>query len=175
MVLLNRLLAVTLMAMQVHSEDPEECEQNFEFKASVCNNTNGGKPQGCFYGPPKNISHCEDLSISTIINEPYTTFFFPEFMDILIINQCCGCLNFTQIYRTTYNNTTEFLQRKNSGTRPVERIIYPVLGDPSQKKYYGMYFVPMYYLEEGLLITLKKTSGEIVTDLLFRIAGLWPL
>ena len=96
-------------------------------------------------------------------------------MDILIINQCCGCLNFTQIYRTTYNNTSEFLKRKNSGIAPLESIIYPVFGDPSQKKYYGMSYVPMYYLEEGVLITLKKTSGEIVSDLLFRIAGLWPL
>ena len=101
--------------------------------------------------------------------------FLVAFMEILIINQCCGCLNSTQIYRTTYNDTTEFLQRKNSGTGPLESIIYPVFGDPSQKKYYGMYYVPMYYLEEGLLITLKKTSGEIVNDLLLRIARLWPL
>eukprot|EP00111_Clytia_hemisphaerica_P022083 TCONS_00064890-protein len=168
----HRTLIVILTAHLVRCDGHEECQQKFEFKASMCR---PDKPQGCLYGPPKNISHCEDLSISTIINEPYTTYFFRAYMDILIINQCCGCLNFTQIYRTTYNDTTEFLQRKNSGTGPVERIIYPVLGDPSQKKYYGMYFVPMYYLEEGLLITLKKTSGEIVTDLLFRIAGLWPL
>lgn len=97
-------------------------------------------------------------------------------MNILVLRPCCGCLNHTSLYKTVYNDTKHYLATvsQNGGTPPL-RIVYPVLGDASQASYYGSSFVPMYYLDEGVLVTLKKTSREVMMELFQKIFELWPL
>lgn len=97
-------------------------------------------------------------------------------LNVLVFLPCCGCINYTSLYKTLYNDTKHYLATvsQNHGLSP-ERIVFPVLGDASQASYYGFSFVPLYYLDEGMLITLKKTPQEVSQELFQKIFDLWPL
>ena len=71
-------IVVESSQQQQQHTNKEACDMTWEFDPSICNRE---PPSAvnilCRYGPPKNVSHCTDLSIGVIKNEPYNSELLP--------------------------------------------------------------------------------------------------
>lgn len=72
LIIFTTLILIAESSQQNDSRIEEKCDMTWEFSPSYCN---GEAPSAskCRYGPPKNISHCTDLSVGVIKNEPYNS------------------------------------------------------------------------------------------------------
>ena len=69
----------------------------------------------------------------------------------------------------------DFFKGYSTSTTNWRRIIFPIFGETDAEKLYGMFFAPMYSLEEGVFMTIKTKSSETLNTLLLGIFSLFPL
>ncbi|XP_066931476.1 uncharacterized protein [Clytia hemisphaerica] len=173
MVLVTLLFSsiLTLVTSQLHNK--KICEHLEVFSVDRCHYLLDEK---CSGKPIKNESiPCRfNFDIAKINNKPFSTTYFLDLIQHRLIDECCGCVD--QKIAHEYDNTSDFLHSLENRTHEqVERIIFPFYGDTTRKVYHGLHFLPLYYLEEAVLISVHASDSEKMEQLVFLVLSLWPL
>ena len=97
---------------------------------------------------------------------------------LLVFSACCGCQHKGSIIETNeYETSVKFFNSYSADkeNRTTRRVIYPIFGETFSTELYGMFFAPMYSLEEAIFMTVKVKPEQTVYALLSGIRDLFPL
>ena len=93
-----------------------------------------------------------------------------------VLSACCGCQPSTPRQNRTFPTAVDYFKTYTPDTNPSwRRVIFPIFGETDSTTLHGMFFAPMYSLEEGIFLTTKVKPSETLNTLLAGIISLFPL